>query len=193
MLKLVVGKDMDAIETEALVALEQRLRAVEDRLAICQIEGAYSSAHDGAKGDDWAALFTEDGIYQGRQLEGMSELNFVQGRKALSEFCNSSPVNCIHYLNVPDITIGGDDATARINFTFRAFGVDSFGRVNGTEAQGYYDVAYKRTSDGWRIRRRFTVYFERSQKTAYGYEPSAAPFGDSNPPLDDKAVFRDRR
>ena len=188
-----VGKVMDANETETLAAFERRLRAVEDRLAICQIEGAYSSAYDGAKGDEWAALFTEDGIYQGRQLEGMSEQNFVQGRKALSAFCNSSPVNCIHYLNVPDIAIDGDDATGRINFTFRAFGVDGFGRVVGTEAQGYYDVAYKRTPDGWRIRRRFTVYFERSQKTAYGYEPSASPFGDSNPPLDDKTVLRDRR
>lgn len=184
---------MGVNESEMIADLNLRLRAVEDRLEICQIEGAYSSAYDGAKGEEWAALFTEDGIYQGRQLEGMSELNFVQGRKALAEFCNSSPVSCIHYLNVPDITIAGDDATGRINFTFRAFGVDRFGRVNATEAQGYYDVAYKRTAQGWRIRRRFTVYFERGQSTAYGYEPSAAPFGASNPPFDEKAGYRDRR
>ena len=193
MLKPDLGGKMDVTESERFAALDRRLRAVEDRLEIYQIEGAYSRAYDGAKGDEWAALFTEDGIYQGRQLAGMGELNFVQGRKALSEFCSSSPVNCIHYINVPDISIDGDEATARANFTFRAFGTDSFGRVNATEAQGYYDVAYRRTSEGWRIRRRFTVYFERRQGTAYGYEPSASPFGDSNPPFDATAGFRDRR
>ena len=193
MLKPDLGGKMDETDRDMIAALDRRLRAVEDRLEICQIEGAYSRAYDGAKGDEWAALFTEDGIYQGRQLAGMGEQNFVQGRKALSEFCASSPVNCIHYLNMPDIKIDGDDATGRANFTFRAFGTDDFGRVSSTEVQGYYDIAYRRTPEGWRIRRRFTVYFERRQGNSYGYEPSASPFGDSNPPFDENAGFRDRR
>ena len=184
---------MDNEKTDVLAALEQRLRAVEDRLEICQIEGAYSSAYDGGRGAEWAALFVEDGIYQGRQLDGMSEQNFVQGRKALAEFCNSSKVSGIHHLNVPDISINGDDATGRVNFTFRAVGIDNHRRVHLTEVQGYYDVAYKRTDQGWRIRRRFTVYFERGQKTTFGYEPSVAPFGSENPPFDRNAGFRDRR
>ena len=123
----------------------------------------------------------------------MGEQNFVQGRKALAEFCNSSRVSGIHHLNAPDIRIDGDEATGRMNFTFRAFGVDEHGRLHETEVRGYYDVAYKRTDAGWRIRRRFTVYFERGQKTTYGYEPSVAPFGTANPPYDENAGFRDRR
>jgi len=174
-------------------ALERRLRAIEDRLAICQIEGAYSTAYDSGDGEAWAALFTEDGIYQGRQLDGMPEQNFVQGRKALSEFCSSSPARCIHYMNIPDIAIDGDRAASRVNFSFRGVRVDEHGRTHVTEAEGYYDVAYLRTLEGWRIRRRFTVYFQRGQRTIYGYEPSLSPFGEINPPFDETIGFRDRR
>jgi hypothetical protein len=173
--------------------LEDRLRELEDRLAILQIEGAYSSTYDGGRGRDWAALFTEDGIYQGRRLDGMAEQNFVQGREALASFCDSNRIRCIHYLSVPELSIAGAEATGRVNFTFRGFGVDAYGRVNVTEAEGYYDVAYRRTAEGWRIRRRFTVYFERGQHTVFGYEPSPAPFGTQNPAAEDAGGFQDRR
>lgn len=175
-------------------SVEQRLRNLEDRLEILQLEGAYSSTYDGGHGSQWAALFTEDGIYQGRQLDGMAEQNFVQGRQALAAFCDSNLLRCIHYMNVPDISVNQNDAMGRVNFSFRGFSVDKRSRVNITEAEGYYDVAYRRTAEGWKIRRRFTVYFERGQRTVYGYEPSRAPFDVENPPLSEKSDgFQDRR
>lgn len=180
-------------ETAPLGSVEERLRNLEDRFDIFQLEGAYSSTYDGRRGNQWAALFTEDGIYQGRQLEGMVEQNFVQGRKALAAFCDSNTLQCIHYLCVPDLSLDGDEANGRVNFTFRGFGVDKFGRVSVTEAEGYYDVAYRRTSEGWRIRRRFTVYFDRGQRTVFGYEPNSAPFDSENPPMHDSGSFQDRR
>jgi hypothetical protein len=180
-------------EANLLAEITRRLQEVEDRLAILQIEGAYSTAYDGVRGAEWAALFTDDGIYQGRQLEGMGELNFVQGKQALTDFCNSNPLSCIHQLGVPEISIDGDSALSRVNFTFRGFETGRVPLVQKTEAQGYYDVAYKRTASGWRIRRRFTVYFERSRVTTYGYEPSISPFGEVNPPYDDSVPYKDRR
>ncbi|WP_164778444.1 nuclear transport factor 2 family protein [Mesorhizobium sp. M7A.F.Ca.US.006.01.1.1] len=184
---------MGTDEATALAAMMVRLQNVEDRLAILQIEGAYSTAYDGVRGDQWAALFTDDGIYQGRQLEGMGELNFVQGKRALTDFCNSNRLSCIHQLGVPEISLDGDDAFSRVNFTFRGFETGRVPMVQKTEAQGYYDVAYRRTANGWRIRRRFTVYFERSRVTTYGYEPSLSPFGAENPPFDDSLPYKDRR
>jgi hypothetical protein len=175
------------------VTVESRVRSLEDRLAIFQLEGAYSTTYDGGHGEQWAALFTEDGIYQGRRLDQMPEQNFVQGRKALAAFCNSNTLQCIHYLNMPDLSVEGDEARGRVNFKFRGFSVGTFGRVGVTEAEGYYDVAYKRTETGWRIRRRFTVYLDRGQRTVYGYEPSTAPFDIQNPPLQDEGKFQDRR
>lgn len=174
-------------------ALLERLRAVEDRLAILQLEGAYSAAYDSGRGKDWAELFTEDGIYQTRSREGMPEVNFVQGRQALAQFCNSNPLRCIHYINVPDIVIAGIEARGRVHFTYRGIGEDAFRRVITTEVEGYYDVAYRRTDAGWKIRRRFTVYFDRRQGTTFGYEKNPSPFEDENPPMRTGGNFIDGR
>jgi len=177
----------------SLAALAKRLESLEDRLDILQLEGAYSTTYDSGNGEAWSQLFTEDGIYQGRQLDGMPELNFVQGRKALSEFCTTNKLSCIHYLNVPDIRLDGDSARGRVNFVFRGFEANDRHWTNITNAEGYYDVAYLRTREGWRIRRRFTVYFERGRKTVYGYEPTEAPFAEENPPMIGGGGLLDRR
>lgn len=177
----------------SLAAMAERLQSLEDRLAILQLEGAYSTCYDSRDGDAWARLFTEDGIYQGRRLDGMPELNFIQGREGLAQFCATNKLSCIHYLNVPDIRLDGDSARGRVNFVFRGFEVTDRHWTHVTNAEGYYDVAYQRTSEGWKIRRRFTVYFERGQKTAYGYEPTEAPFGEHNPPVSGSGELVDRR
>jgi len=174
-------------------SVEERLLMLEDRLAIFQLEGSYCAAYDGGHGEEWAALFTEDGIYQGRRLDGMPEMNFVQGRKALAAFCNSNTLRCIHYLNLPKLTIDGDDATSRLNYRFRGYGVDKFGRVALTECEGYYDVAYRRTEEGWRIRRKFTNYFDRSEQTLYGFEATISPLETQNPPMKGDGKFKDHR
>lgn len=151
---------------------EQRMRATEDRLALLDLEGAYGHAYDSKQGEVWAALFTEDGIYQGRRLTGMPEQNFVQGRDALARFCASQPLSGIHTMHAPHLTLDGDRATGRIHFQFQAAGVDEHGRTQSRAVTGYYDVAYVRTPDGWRIRRRSTTYVKLIQRIAYGYEPT---------------------
>src|SRR4051812_30418059 len=92
--------------------LEARLLAVEDRLAILELEGVYARAFDSRDGAGWAALFTDDGIYQGRLLPGMNaaEVPYVQGRAALETFCTEAPFSGIHLMNVPQITFDGDRA-----------------------------------------------------------------------------------
>tara|TARA_R110002072_G_scaffold62214_7_gene155945 strand:+ start:37200 stop:37748 length:549 start_codon:yes stop_codon:yes gene_type:complete len=172
---------------------ETPLQSLEDRLSLMQLEGAYSTYYDGGDGAGWASLFTEDGIYQTRQLKGQPPGNFVQGHQALAEFCNSNRLKCIHFLNVPDIRLVGDDAFGRVNFKYRGHFTDDHGHIQATEVEGFYDVAYRRTEAGWRIRRRFTVYFERTQKTIYGYEPSVSQFEPQNPPIQDNAGFVDAR
>ena len=46
--------------------LGARLREVEDRLALIELEGAYARLFDARRGDEWAALFVADGVYQSR-------------------------------------------------------------------------------------------------------------------------------
>lgn len=169
---------------------EQRLRAVEDRLAILDLEGAYGHAYDSKRGAVWAALFTEDGIYQGRRLPGMPAQNLVQGRENLARFCESEPLSGIHSMHAPHITLDGDAATARVHFRFQASGTDEHGRTLSRAVTGYYDIAYVRTVEGWRIRRRVTTYLESAQRTVYRYEPT--PF-DLDEPVERPDALHDAR
>lgn len=153
---------------------EHRLRAAEDRLALLDIEGIYGYLYDSKQGSAWAALFTEDGIYQGRQLPGMPPQNFIQGRENLERFCVREPLSGLHTMHAPHITLNGDEATCRVHFQFEASAVDEFRRSRSRFASGYYDVAYVRTPEGWKIRRRVTTYLETVFRTVYNYEPTPA-------------------
>ena len=174
------------------LGLEQRLRAAEDRLELLDLEGAYGRAYDSRQGEVWSALFVEDGIYQGRQLAGMAAQNFVQGRTALARFCEREPLSGIHMMHMPQLTIDGDEARGRVHFQFQATGVDDHGRSLARAVTGYYDVAYTRTAEGWRIRRRVTTYLESTQRTVYRYEPTPADL-DASPPAAAAGGYQDSR
>jgi hypothetical protein len=153
-------------ERHLMDELTARLQAVEDRLGILELEGAYAELFDGRRGEEWANLFTEDGSYQSRTPHAD-----VHGREALARMCTDTVFDGIHLLNVPRITIEGDRATGRVHFTFHAIeGSD----VSVSRNIGYYDVEYVRTSEGWRIRRRITRSFARDRATAMGYAPGTA-------------------
>jgi len=68
---------------------DDRLRAIEDRLALLEVEAAYARAFDGRDGEAWAALFTEDGIYQARGRTP-GEPGAPQGRAQLADYCTSA-------------------------------------------------------------------------------------------------------
>lgn len=164
------------MDAAALEELEHRLALAEDRLAILELEGAYARAFDERRGADWAALFTTGGTYESRATPPSSGPPAVQakGPAALAAFCEGSAFSGIHLPSVPQVTFDGDRATARVHFTFHA--AHASARLEGTLATtvGYYDVAYERTPDGWRIARRVTTGFARSRTAAVGYHPRGA-------------------
>lgn len=164
--------------SEDVGALERRLRAVEDRLEILDLEGRYGRLYDSREAEAWAELFVEDGVYEGRQLAGMAPQNAVRGRPALARFCATEPLNGMHTMHVPHVVVDGDTATGRVHFTFDASGTDEHGRRGYRTVSGYYDIAYVRTDEGWRIRRRVTTYLQRHQGTLYDYEPVPADLDD---------------
>jgi hypothetical protein len=152
--------------------LEARLRAVEDRLALIELEGAYARAFDDHDGDAWAALFTPDGVYQSRVLpEAAGPVNFVQGTEALRRFCSDAPFAGIHFLHLPQLTLARDTATARIHLEFHGAYADAATGAPLTKLAGYYDVAYERHGDRWLIARRVTTAFAREVRATFGYVP----------------------
>jgi ketosteroid isomerase-like protein len=146
-----------------------RLAAVEDRLAIIELEASYARRFDARDGDAWAALFTEDGVYQARgaTLEGGGL--HVRGRDALMAFCSNAPFDGIHLLHLPQVTFDGDTARSRMHLEF-------VGRFHSSGSPtvrvvGYYDVSYVRCADGWSIARRVTTTFSRHDTSTSRYAP----------------------
>lgn len=146
--------------------LLERLAAVEDRLAIIELEGAYARTFDSRSGDDWAALFTADGIYQARGATP-ERGNYVAGRDALAAFCDNAPFDGIHLMHLPQCTFDGDTARSRIHLEF----VASFHAAGNPTVRmvGYYDVRYVRIEGAWRIAHRITSTMSRSEATWHTY------------------------
>jgi hypothetical protein len=96
----------------------------------------------------------------------------VQGREALGAFCRDAPFAGIHFLHLPQLTIGGDAATARIHLEFHGDHPADAGAPR-VAMRGYYDVAYRRVKGRWLIAHRVTTAFGREQTTVLGY-PAAS-------------------
>jgi hypothetical protein len=146
-----------------------RLAAVEDRLAIIELEAAYARRFDARDGDGWAALFTEDGVYQARgAIPGGAGL-YVGGRTALAAFCRKAPFDGIHLLHLPQVAFDGDTARSRVHLEF----VARFRRDGSPTVRmvGYYDVSYARCGGTWQIARRVTTTFARHDTSTFGYAP----------------------
>jgi hypothetical protein len=95
---------------------DSRIRAVEDRMAILEVEGRYARAFDERDGRTWSSLFTRDGIYRSREPGSeVSPGTFVQGAESLRAFCDTAPYTAIHLMHLPQISLDGDRATCRIH------------------------------------------------------------------------------
>jgi len=143
---------------------------VDDRTAILEIEGSYASCADSGDGDGWAALFTEDGVYQWPVIAGMPEAPAaLRGREALAATIKGLPGTCMHRMNTPQITLDGDRATSRTHFVFEWAYQDDHGVRHERELVGFYHTEYVRAADGWKIRNRVTVPYAVTDSSRCGY------------------------
>ena len=147
--------------------VEARLAALEDRLAIFELEGSYARCFDSRNGAAWASLFTPDGIYQARGATPDGGGIFVQGRDALERFCSDAPFAGVHLMHLPQLDVRGDAATGRVHLEFVGL-FDSAGAPS-VRMIGYYDIAYARADGRWLIDRRVTTTFSRVDTSTAGY------------------------
>ena len=150
---------------------DDRLRAIEDRLALLEVEAAYARAFDGRDGEAWAALFTEDGIYQARGRTP-GEPGAPQGRAQLADYCTSAPYDGLHLMHLPQLTIDGDDALSRVYLQFLGTWHGEDGAT--VDMSGYYDVRYRRVDGQWLIAHRVTTTLRRDGGTVLPYPPGTA-------------------
>ena len=134
---------------------EQRLRALEDRAAILDLEAAYAVSWDTNQPQRWAELFTEDGVFEMLAAGDMPHMRFA-GREALAGFCReiNTRWSGLHYLHPPQLEITGDQAQATVFFEFKYLNREAPAHTRQGSASGYYRITYRRTAAGWRISQR---------------------------------------
>ncbi|CAB1370479.1 nuclear transport factor 2 family protein [Denitratisoma oestradiolicum] len=133
---------------------ERRLRAIEDRFAILDLEAEYAYAWDLGTPRQWAEVFTGDGIFE-MLPTGHTPHTRIEGRTALENFCTHirQQWSGLHYMHPPHLKIEGDSAESVIFFEFRHV-MRSDTQVRQGVTAGYYRTRYRRTREGWRMEER---------------------------------------
>ena len=131
--------------------LEQRLRAVEDRLAIYQVISGYGYSVDGCNAEAVGSFYAEDGVY------AIGDVGAFEGRDAVMAITDRPThralvaAGCAHMATLPYVVIEGDSAVATCHTMVPMHGENGFyvGRLSASR------IELVREGDGqWRITHR---------------------------------------
>jgi uncharacterized protein (TIGR02246 family) len=130
-------------------ALAERVRRLEDVMAIHQLFVDYGRYLDAGDIDAYASLFAEDGEVL------LGPLGRAKGRAAIKELMTKAvggrQGNSYHIISSPQIVLEGDRATATVMWSVIARTAE--GRAALTMV-GHHDDVLRREPDGWRFVRR---------------------------------------
>jgi len=131
--------------------LARRIARLEDVEAIKRLQADYAAACDDHYNPDrLAALFTEDGVWDGGQF------GRVSGSEALhSHFAKSSAqfTWALHFMIAPSIEVSSDGETARGSwYLWEPAKIAEDGGEQAYWAATVYDIHYAKTKQGWKFR-----------------------------------------
>lgn len=134
---------------ERLVALERRVQALEDELAVTRLVTRYGPAADTGDADAAAGLWTETGVYD---AEGPGRL---AGRAAIAGMLRgtahqSMVPGCAHVNGPSVVHLAGDEAVV-VGYS-RVYRTDADGPRLMRLAANRWELV--RTPEGWRAERR---------------------------------------
>jgi uncharacterized protein (TIGR02246 family) len=134
-------------------ALETRVQAVEDQLAIQRVITNYSAYLDARDYDGYVGLFTEDGIWQNgnTRREGQGEIREMLVGLFGEPEAGYVNLASFHQIGNFEIDVTGDTATAKSRFVFVMRGQ---GGAPTPSLSGQYHDELVRTADGWKITHR---------------------------------------
>jgi hypothetical protein len=143
--------------------LEDRLREVEDRLAILNLIAGHPPGADSASTEYSATYWLDDGVFDRGPPFGESKPRAAGRSGASPDFLAAIRQGICHFAGPPYIELDGDTATATCylqilaadvtadDFTLSAHGTAKGFRVHRLSA-GRWDLV--RTAEGWRVKRR---------------------------------------
>ena len=128
--------------------VEDRLRAVEDHIAICQVVAGYGYAVDGLNGAAVGGFYAEDGVY------AVGDVGRYEGREAVAGITASPPHiarvgrGCAHVSTSPYVVIEGDKAVATCHTRVMGHGDAGFhvDRLSASRIQ-----LSRKPDGGWQI------------------------------------------
>ena len=129
-------------------SVEQRLQALEDRLAIQQVVCGYGYAVDGLNAAAVGSFYVDDGVY------AVGDIGRIEGRETI-EAITGDPghlayvaAGCAHISTAPYVVLDGDQAVATCHTMVNMHGENGFfiGRLSASR------IELARQTDGrWKI------------------------------------------
>ena len=107
-------------------SLEERLRAVEDHIAITQLVSAYSYAIDGRNKDVLGRIYAEDGIYAVNDTGSFEGRATIQSIADMDMHVELVRTGCAHISTSPHVVIDGDRAVATCHTMVARNGEEGF-------------------------------------------------------------------
>jgi hypothetical protein len=143
-----IEQSSDEAPADRLAALEARLTALEDQLAITRLMATYGPAVDSLNAEITAALWAEDGCYD-------AGVDVFDGRDGLRRMVLTDPHQgfvlggCAHIVSAPQVTVDGDTAVATCHsqLLLRDESIDGY-RVWRVTANRW---EWARTPNGWKV------------------------------------------
>jgi uncharacterized protein (TIGR02246 family) len=122
-----MAKDKDKAKAKGKArSVEERLRAVEDRLAIAQLVCGYGYAIDGCNAEAVGSFYAEDGIYAVAGSSTWQGRDAVAGIAASSGHLDLVAAGCAHISTNPFIVLDGDRAVATCHTMVASKGPDGY-------------------------------------------------------------------
>ena len=93
-------------------SIEERLRAVEDHIAVTQLVSAYSYAIDGGNKDVLGRIYAEDGVYVVNDMGAFEGRETIQSIADMEKHVEIVGTGCAHISTSPHVVIDRDRAVA---------------------------------------------------------------------------------
>ena len=149
---------------DRLEKLQQMLSALQARADVVDIyllEAEYARAWDFGTGEEWANVFSEEGVFELTEVPGVASLpgqptQRFAGHTALAQFCNAFRAEWTmqHQMHLPSVKVDGDRASSIVYFDC-PIATHSAGNSSMLQREtGVYHVEYVRVPQGWRMSRR---------------------------------------
>src|SRR5216684_820939 len=144
--------------------LEQRIRAIEDRLEIYNLIASHPPSADTGASDYTASVWTEDGVFdRGAEFPAPAGRAVIAGTGASPEHHRAIELGIAHFAGLPYVRVTGDTAFAisylQILVPDRVgplFDVPNHGSSGGFHVHRVSANRWEfvRTDEGWKIKRR---------------------------------------